>query len=67
MKNKKMVMNLGSSFLMGLLAFYIFSGTITLLGVLVCLASVGLVFAAYMAVYLIRKVFKQHHEEGNDR
>ncbi len=52
---KNMVINLVSSFLMGLLAFYIFSGSITWLAVLVCLACVAIIACAYMVVYFIKK------------
>lgn len=55
MKLSKIIINLILSFLIGLLAFYVVTRTVTITSVFVCLTATGIVGLWYLLVYLINK------------
>ncbi len=52
---RKMMSKLVQTFLIGLFAYYVITRTITVLAVLVCLASTGIVALGYLIMYVVNR------------
>jgi fluoride ion exporter CrcB/FEX len=56
MKIKNIIINLVGSFLTGIFAIYLLTGTIETKGVIVCFISIGVLALGYLTVYLVKKL-----------
>lgn len=53
---RNMIINLISSFLLGIFTLYLFTRTLELKGVIICLIGVGILALGYLVVYLVKKL-----------